>query len=136
VKIVTSSGTAPQSTGTAQPSPGVQDPVQRGQPRGAHPTRSSIASARRIVRPVTWPGHVPHGRPLPHRSTASRTDMPSLSIITSSASPAPLSVTNGSVAFTERGQHGDRQALNPTVSVGAFFAPYGLVSRRPRRLPQ
>ena len=39
---------------------------------------------------------------------------------------APLSVPDQSIAFTERGQHRDRQTLEPAFPVGTFFAQEGL----------
>jgi hypothetical protein len=41
-------------------------------------------------------------------------------------SGAPLSVPDQSSAFTERGQHGDRQTLKPAFPVGPFFTQYRL----------
>jgi len=38
-------------------------------------------------------------------------------------SGAPLSVLDRTVAFTERGQHGDRQPLQSAFPVGPFLAP-------------
>jgi hypothetical protein len=35
---------------------------------------------------------------------------------------APLGVPDESIAFTERGQHSDRQTLKPAFPVGPFFA--------------
>jgi hypothetical protein len=35
---------------------------------------------------------------------------------------APLSVPDESIAFTERGQHRDRQTFEPVFPVGPFFA--------------
>jgi len=35
---------------------------------------------------------------------------------------APLSVPDQSIAFTERGQHCDRESFEPAFSVGSFFA--------------
>jgi hypothetical protein len=50
---------------------------------------------------------------------------------------APLSVPDESIAFTKRGQHGDRQTFEPAFPVGTFFAQYrlGIQRRPPRRLP-
>ena len=39
---------------------------------------------------------------------------------------APLSVPDQSIAFTERGQHRDRQSFEPAFPVGSFFAQYRL----------
>jgi hypothetical protein len=62
-------------------------------------------------------------RPLPHQSTGSRSDKPSSSVIVRRACPgAPLSVQDESMAFTEHGQHSDRQTLKPAFPVGPFFA--------------
>jgi hypothetical protein len=38
----------------------------------------------------------------------------------------PLSVPDESVAFTERGQHCDRQSFEPAFPVGTFFTQYRL----------
>jgi hypothetical protein len=64
--------------------------------------------------------------PLPHHSTASRTDKPSSPVIVRSACPAPLSIPEQSIAFTECGQHRDRQSFEPPFPVGPLFAQYRL----------
>jgi hypothetical protein len=47
------------------------------------------------------------------------------------------SVADRSVAFTERGQQGDRKTFEPAFPVGAFLAQYrlGIQRRPPHRLP-
>jgi hypothetical protein len=61
------------------------------------------------------------------RSTASRSDRPSSSVIVCSASPgAAIRAADRGVAFTECGQHGDCQPLEPAFPVGPFFAQYRL----------
>jgi hypothetical protein len=59
--------------------------------------------------------------PLPHQSTASRSDHRPQSL----PSP-PLSVPDQSIAFTQRGQHRDRQSLEPAFPVGPFLTQYRL----------
>jgi hypothetical protein len=72
---------------------------------------------------------------MPHHSTASRTDIPSPSVIVRSASPsAPFRVTDRPVTFTERGQRLDRQAFEPAFPIGPFFTQDRLgIHRRPSR---
>jgi hypothetical protein len=60
---------------------------------------------------------------LPHQSAASGSTGPLSSVIVRSASPAPLTVSDCSVALTERGQHLDRQTREPAVPVDTFSAP-------------
>jgi hypothetical protein len=73
---------------------------------------------------------------LPHHSTASRSDRPSSAVIVCSASPgAPLRVADRSVAFTERGQHGDRKTIEPAFPVGTFLAQHRLGSNAPTAAP-
>jgi hypothetical protein len=50
---------------------------------------------------------------------------------------APVSVPDESIAFTKRGQHGDRQTLESAFPVGPFFTQYRLGIQRcaSRRLP-
>jgi hypothetical protein len=50
---------------------------------------------------------------------------------------APFCVADCSVAFTECGQHGDRQTLESVFAVGPLSAQYrpGIQRRPPRRLP-
>ena len=76
--------------------------------------------------------------PLPHHSTACRSDRPSSADHCLQRIPgAPLRVADRSVAFIERGQHGDRKNFEPAFPVGTFLTQYRLgIQRRPtRRLP-
>jgi hypothetical protein len=46
---------------------------------------------------------------------------------------ATLSLPDESIAFTERGQHRDRQMFESAFPVGPFFAQYRLASSAERR---
>lgn len=62
-------------------------------------------------------------RPLPHQSTASSNDRPCSMVMVWGATPgAPFRVADRGVAFTQRGQHGDCQTLQPAVPDGPLFA--------------
>ncbi len=64
-------------------------------------------------------------------SIASRSDRPSSSVIVCSASPgAAIRAADRGVAFTECGQHGDCQPLEPAFPVGPLFAPLCLSIKR------
>src|SRR4029453_14176773 len=51
----------------------------------------------------------------PHRHTPSARHQPK------TLPPPPLSIPDQSIAFTECGQHRDRQSTEPTFPVGPFF---------------
>jgi hypothetical protein len=68
--------------------------------------RLPIADALRIVRESMQAGTSRTVTPLPHQSTASRTDKPSSSV---QRLPSPqLSAPNQNIAFTKSGQYRDR----------------------------
>jgi hypothetical protein len=62
--------------------------------------------------------------PLPHQSTASRTDKSSPPSSSQSLPSPLLSVPDESIAFSKRGQRGDRQSFEPAFPVGPFFPQY------------
>jgi hypothetical protein len=63
--------------------------------------------------------------PLPHHSTACCSDQALLCSHCLERIPgAPLRAADRSVAFTEHGQHGDRQSFEPAFPVGPFSAQY------------
>jgi len=75
--------------------------------------------------------------PLPHHSTASRSDRPSSAVIVCSASPARLSV-RGPLRRVHRARSARRPPdFEPAFPVGPFSAQYRLGIQRPppRRLP-
>ena len=63
---------------------------------------------------------------LPHHSTAWRTEALLVGHRPQRLPGAAFRVANRSVAFTKRGQYGDRQTFEPALPVGRFFAPYRL----------
>ena len=88
---------------------------------------ASVSTALMTAVEPQQPGYLPHSDAaaapvdrLPHRQTLIVSHRPQRL-----PSP-PLSVPDQSIAFTERGQHGDRQTLEPAFPVGPFFAQYRL----------
>jgi hypothetical protein len=102
-------------------------------------SRLLAAAARRVVRKLAEPAD------LPHRKAASAAPLDRLADRQALVlghhlqrlPGAPFCVADRCVAFTECGQHGDRQTLEPALPVGPLFAQYrlGIQRRAPRRLP-
>jgi hypothetical protein len=93
----------------------------------------SPCAAEDLVRQAAQPGRLTQCAPLPHHSTASRTDKPSSSVIASSAPPARSSASRTAPSRSPSAVNTSyRPRLEPAFPIGTLFAQYRLgIQRRP-----